>query len=118
MNDTTDTLPVDYRKMYLREKAAHLKTQQALANALNPPMSETDRMRTLQSIERFLGEMPKTSGAVTCAGLYSEAFFKNVRSDKTFCVAVATLLKDYYKNDLSLIEPTYAMWEQVAAGLL
>lgn len=111
MTDTTSN--PDYRRLYMEEHAAHLKTKARLQFVENPPRTDEQLQANLASIRTFIESTPTTAGAVTCANLYNAEFFKKEK-DTRFVKALCTMLVSYYQSDYALVESEYSRWQSLA----
>lgn len=87
----------------------YLKLQYEVQDLKRPRRTQEQIERQIAAIQRFLGTMNDSEGAVTAANLYNEDFFAG-EYDSKFKVPLLILLTNKYRSAEPLIVPTYNYW--------
>lgn len=97
-----------YRR-YSELQHAYIKLKAENEMLKHPRRTPEQIERELLNIERFLGTMGDSEGAVTAANLYNEDFFAG-QYDSKFKVPLLKILLNKYRGAEPLIVPTYNYW--------
>lgn len=108
----SDTMVPASKSIYRRYSELmhkYLKLQYELQDMKRPRRTQEQIERQIAAIQRFLGTMNDSEGAVTAANLYNEDFFAG-EYDSKFKVPLLKLLTEKYRGAEPLIVPTYNYW--------